>query len=543
MRKNYKKRLNLIAFCFIFYSIVCFGQEEWFYLRAVDTTINPSFEKVDNYLIYNGNDAALKNIFSKYQLKIFKKTWKHANKINLKKTFFAIADNSEFGEDLVRNAPHLFEYFEKIEEEDKKIFEPNDYGLTSTIGENIGAQVNLDYYDVIGVPEAWYYTTGSRDIIIGISDGSIDSLDIEFKGKTKIVRPSTLSDGHGYYIAEIAAGQGNNGYGIPGVCYDCSIYATNYGHWSTLEQLVELSEMGVKVINCSWGTTKYYQTAQDAIHEMLKNGTVVVATEHNKPFPEGEGKIHYYPGSYDGVISVSSVSHRYEDYRENIKKQEGRDSYYVENIRNYLGRTAGFKDSDTTQSTYLYSQSIRNLNDKVDILAPAIGLFQYNELVLRDEIKVTEYNQTSGAVPLVSGTIGLMFSLYPCLPADEVESIIKLTATNIDYLEVNKPYYGLYGAGVIHTGRAVKMVHELFADDGLVKIENQIFKRWNFKLTSLSPVKIQNQEFSETSTLDLVSKEQVVISENTILKPSKNGAISVKINPLLKKGCELRLRE
>ena len=37
-----------------------------------------------------------------------------------------------------------------------KVFEPNDYGITSTIGENLGAQVNLDYLDFLGLPKAWY---------------------------------------------------------------------------------------------------------------------------------------------------------------------------------------------------------------------------------------------------------------------------------------------------------------------------------------------------------------------------------------------------
>src|SRR5690606_25279925 len=108
-------------------------------------------------------------------------------------------------EDLLKNASHVFEYGERIAEADKKIFEPNDYGLTSTIGENKGAQVNLDYYDFLGVPQAWYYTTGHPDIIIGISDGTIDTLDIEFAGKSKIIRSSQLVDGHGYSVAATAA--------------------------------------------------------------------------------------------------------------------------------------------------------------------------------------------------------------------------------------------------------------------------------------------------------------------------------------------------
>lgn len=517
--------------------------DAWFYLRARDTSFVPSFEKSGVYLHYSGNDAKLKSVLDNYKITTFKKTWKHAKKENLQKTFFVIADKDELLDDLLKNAFHLFEFGEIIAAEDRKIFEPNDYGLTSTIGENLGAQVNLDYLDVLEVPKAWYYTTGSRDVIIGISDGKIDSLDIEFAGKTKIIRPSSLSKGHGFSVTESAAGQGNNAYGIAGVCYDCSIYSTNYMHFETLEQLVELSKLGVKVINCSWGTTKYYQTAQDAIYEMLDNGTVVVAIGHNMEFSKSKGKVYYYPGSYDGVITVSSASHRYTDFRENILLEEGKDLFYAKNIRYYVGLTAGFKNNDTTQIPHLYPVSIRNLNDKIDIVGPSSGLFIYSDLAFHDKIEVSEFNQTSGVAPLVSGTVGLMFSLYPCLPAAEVETILKLTATNIDDIEPNKPYKGLYGAGFLNSGKAVKMVFDLFADKEAVKIENQRFNRWDFKLTSLSEVVIQNQAFTENASLDLTSKKGITISENTILKPNSSGKIHLKINSAIKKECDLRLRD
>ncbi len=517
-------------------------QDAWFYFRARDTSYVPSFEKKGDYLQYTGDDSRLKAALKNYKIKSFKKTWRNAKKQNLKKTFFVIADKEALMVDLLQNVSHLFEFGEVIAEEDKKIFEPNDYGLTSTIGDNLGAQVNLDYLDFLEVPKAWYYTTGSRDIIIGISDGSIDPLDTEFAGKTKIIQESNFADGHGFSVAETAAGQGDNGFGIPGVCYDCSIYATNYKHFGTLEQLVELSRMGVKVINCSWGTTRPYETAQEAINEMMENGTVIVAIGHNMDFSKSKGEVYYYPASYDNVIAVSSASHRYADFRENIQISEN-EKYYVENIRYYMGRTAGFKDNDTINIPYLYPVSIKNLNDKIDIVAPSVGIFRYSELALRNTIDMSEFNQTSGVAPLVTGTIGLMFSLYPCLPADEVESIIKLTSTNIDDIEANKPYRGLYGAGMLNTGKAVKIVYDMFAEKEPVKIENQRFSRWDFKLTSISEVIIRNQEFTENATLNLTSKKGITISENTILKPNASGKIHLKIDPSLEKECDLRLRD
>ena len=542
-RKSKTILTRLLFFLLVLTSFSVKSQNEaWFYFRANDTSFVPSFDLKEEYLVYSGTDAKLKVILDKYKIKTFKKTWKHAKRENLKKTFFVIADKTELMDDLLTNASHLFEFGEMIAEEDKKIFEPNDYGLTSTIGENLGAQVNLDYLDVLEVPKAWYYTTGSRDVIIGISDGSIDSLDIEFAGKTKIIRPSTLSNGHGYSVTQSAAGQGDNTYGTPGICYDCSIYATNYRHFDTLEQLVELSRLGAKVINCSWGVAKYYQTAQDAIYEIFDNGTIVVAIGHNMDFSKSKGKVYYYPASYDKVIAVSSASHRYADYRENINIEERNGFYFVENIRYYVGQTAGFKDNDTLQSPYLYPVSIKNLNDEIDIVAPSVNIFRYSELALHNKIDMSQFNQTSGVAPLVTGTIGLMFSLYPCLPVDEVESIIKLTSTNIDDIPANKPYQGMYGAGMMNTGKAVKMVFDMFSEKESVQIENQRFSRWDFKLTSLSDVQIRNQEFTENASMELTSKKSITILENTVLKPS-SGKIHLKIDPTLEKECQLQLRD
>ena len=521
--------------------------DTWFYLRARDTLLEPSFQKIKDEIRYIGSDSVLSEVLSKHKISVFKKTYRNATRVNLKKTFFVITESDSLLNDLLSNASHLFEYGELIQEEDKKIFEPNDYGLTSTIGENIGAQVNLDYLDFLGLPQAWYYTTGSRDIIVGIADGAVDTTDIEFKEKTKVLKKSYLSKGHGMSVSETAAGQGDNGYGIPGICYDCSIYTTSYGQFKTFSQLVELSKAGAKVINCSWGTTRYYETAQQAIYEMLDNGTIIVAAGHNKSFLKSKGELFYYPASYDKVIAVSSGMHKYEDYRENIIEAENQNGkyYYAKNVRWYVGANVGFIDNDTTQApSRIFKRSMRNFNSEIDILAPSIGIFRYSELALHDKIDVSTGSQTSGVTPLITGTIGLMFSLYPCLPADEVESILKITSTNIDHIEANKPFVGIYGSGMLHTGRAVEMIYQLYAEKETAYIQDQEFARWDFKITSLSKeIRIRNQKFTDKATLKLTAKNRIVIGNNTVLRPGRQGSISLKIDPALEKQCELVLRD
>ena len=119
-------------------------------------------------------------------------------------------------------------------------------------------------------------------------------------------------------------------------------------------------------------------------------------------------------------------------------------------------------------------------------MVPETGVYLFNKYLLENKIIYDTNEHTSNATPFVTGTIGLMLSLNPCLPIDEVETILKFTATNIDDIEANQPYKGYYGAGTLHTGRAVKMVYDLYTKTETATIENQKFTRWNFKLTSLS---------------------------------------------------------
>jgi len=539
---NFNKFLLLLVF--IFYTCSLFSQTDtWFYIRAKKESFNPTFKKVNNKLIYTGNDKKLKSILDKYTISEFKKTFKKAKKENLKKTFFVVANDDFLLNHLLKNARHLFNFGELIKEEDKKIFEPNDYGLTSTISENKGLNVNLDYLDYLGVPEAWYYTTGDSNTIIGMSDGAIDITSPEFKNKTKVLKKSNLAKGHGSAVSSIAAAQGDNSYGVPGICYDCDIYATSYGDFRNLAQLLELSRMGVKVINCSWVGLTHYQTAQDAVDEMFENGTVLVAGAGNKNWKETKGEVIYYPASYNHVISVSSGMYKHNKPQDNMKISK-KGYPYFENVEGFVGRTGGYINQQRKNEIKIYPVSITTLNSEVDILAPSTGVLLYNKYILENKIVYDIYEHTSNSTPFVTGTIALMLSLNPCLPIDEVESIIKINSTNIDNIKVNRPYLGNFGSGMLNVGKPVKMVYDLYTEGHTAIIENQNFSRWDFKLTSYSEkIIIQNQKFTESATLNLTAKNSIIIAKNTVLKPNFKGSIILKIDPTLKKQCDLVLRE
>lgn len=510
----------------------CNGQEDRFYIRAHNASIEIPTKTLDSVVSYVGRDIRLKRLFKTHHVKVFRRGFKYAQGDKLKRTFFVIADSPSFQQSLLAEVSDLFEFGESLAKEKLKIYEPNDYGTTSTTGKNTGVQAFLDYYDFLGVPQAWYYTTGSRDVIIGISDGTVNLKDPEFAGKTTQFKKSKYAKGHGVSVAATAAAQGDNGYGIPGVCYDCSIYTTSYGDFKFFNQLLELSRAGAKVINCSWGSTNYYETAQAAINELRDNGTVIVSVPHNEAFSKTKGQRFRYPGAYEHVISVGSIQHRYDNPRDNILQEES-GKYYAASVKYHLGRTGGFSNDDPKKGTYsLYTSSTNNLDATVDIVAPGNFIFRYGAFKEDGGISYNPFAATSPAAPLVSGTIGLMFSLNPNLSVDEVNSIIKLTATNIDHITANKPFTGMYGAGSLHTGRAVKFTHDMLSLNDYAVIENQHFTRWNFKLDAVQKIKFKNQIFEKDARVNFTAVDEILILEETSFLPSQEGSILLTIAPL-----------
>lgn len=425
----------------------------------------------------------------------------------------------------------------------EKRFEPNDYGSTAKITPNKGLDIPLDYLDFLGLPKAWYYTTGNRNTIVGISDGLIDTTDVEFRGKTKVFQKSPKANNHGMGVASIAAGQGDNAYAVPGVCYDCSIFGTRYGDFAQLKPLMEIARAGAKVINCSWAYRVRYEQAQDSINKMFEWGTLIVASSGNKSWKEMEGIELYYPASYDKVISVSSVMYKYPQPLDNLK-YEANGNPYVENILGFLPRTAGYIDNDLNKPLRPYHVSTATLNEEVDILAPSVGVFRYSQFDKDLELSV-EYNKaTSSSTPLVTGTIGLLFSLNPCLPVEEVEPILKLTSMNIDHLEVNAPYRGKYGAGILQTGDAVELVFQLYTEKETAIIDHQHFSRWKFPVRAFSKQLVfEDMQFIENAQLEVVARKQVVLKPGTHLNPNRQGKAHIQIDSKMKRECDLVLRD
>jgi subtilisin family serine protease len=223
-------------------------------------------------------------------------------------------------------------------------------------------------------------------------------------------------------VANIIAGNTNNAIGNSSIGYNTtlSLYRMNYN------DMLVATYSGAKVINLSWTSGCSFNTyAQQAIDEVYNNGTFIVASAGNGTTCGGANNL-VYPASYNNVFSVTSIGSQ-------------------DNIERVIG------NPNTTHQT----------NASVDICAPG-----YDVPISSAPGWYLTNSGTSFAAPFVTGTVALMLSIKPDLTNQEIDSILRLSATNIDLLNPN--YVGKIGSGRLNSGLAIQIVWRMtqIVDDG-----------------------------------------------------------------------------
>ena len=292
---------------------------------------------------------------------------------------------------------------------------PNDYSLVSTTNWAL---------DLIGAQNAWVYTTGDPTLNVAVSDQNFYNNHEELTGKINYYdNTNTATKTHGTAVATIVAGNTNNSIGLSSIGYNTTLnlYRMNYN------EMLTASYNGARVINLSWTSGCFFNTyAQQAIDEVYNNGTFIVASAGNGSTCGGPNSL-VYPAAYNHVFAVTSVGSQ-----DNIEKTIG--------------------NPNTRHQT----------NSSVDICAPG-----HNVPLTAAPGWYLNSSGTSFAAPYVTGTVALMLSVKSDLTNDEIDSILRLTATNIDTLNPN--YIGMIGSGRLNSGFAVQKVWEMtqvVEDDG-----------------------------------------------------------------------------
>jgi subtilisin family serine protease len=168
-----------------------------------------------------------------------------------------------------------------------------------------------------GFPEAWDTTSGSSRIVVAILDTGVDRSQPEFKGALVPGYDFANGDsdpnddhGHGTSVAGIIGARANNGAGLAGICWRCSVMPVKVldKDGTGLDSLIAAGivwavDHGARVINMSLGGPGNTVDLDNAIAYAVSKNVVVVAAAGNSGTTETN-----YPAANTSVISVAGTN-------------------------------------------------------------------------------------------------------------------------------------------------------------------------------------------------------------------------------------------
>ena len=248
----------------------------------------------------------------------------------------------------------------------------------------------------IKAPQAWDISTGSSDITIAVLDTGLayghpelGNKIIYERGKNFVAEPANEfawdDNGHGTFVAGVAAADTNNGLGIAGVSWGAKLISVKVldegeqGSIATLSMgLAYVANQPVNIANMSTGGPVRSKIMEDVAQNAYDKGLIMVAAAGNSGKPEFN-----YPAAFDTVIAVGAS--------------------------NEFDQPADF-------STY---------GPFVSLVAPGVDIFSLNWASGRDY--ASGEVGTSFSCPFVAGAVALMLSVNPGLTPAQVRNILENT--------------------------------------------------------------------------------------------------------------------
>jgi subtilisin family serine protease len=286
------------------------------------------------------------------------------------------------------------------------------------VGNPDGNNWNLEF---MNAPAAWDITTGSDKVFVGVIDGAMDSGHSDLIGNVaSTFGPfSAIANGHGTHVSGIICADGNNGQGITGVAWDCSLRVFDFGARSPVlatDAMIRAVDQGASIINISLQWVDNSQCGTRGTSPTLKK-----VQETNAIFGRA---IEYARKQNKDVLWVIAAGNECRDTKyaspASLVEKFPQDVVVVGSI-----------DRDGGLSSF------SNYGDLVDVAAPGGGILstlprtcaanEAGDLVCKDEYGVK--SGTSMAAPHVSGLAVLIRSAHPEFNARRVKACIVNFAT------------------------------------------------------------------------------------------------------------------
>jgi subtilisin family serine protease len=306
-------------------------------------------------------------------------------------------------------------------------------------------------HQLIQMADAWDISTGSHDVVVAVIDTGVDinhpdlkdniwmnpgeipenGIDDDengfiddihgwnFENDSNEVTPEGDDwwdiGGHGTNVAGVIAAVGNNGQGVAGINWQCSIMALRLSLEITSEEVAAALDYaaanGANVLNMSFGSDEFSPEGdpivKEAIDNAFANGVLLTASAGNEDTSKP-----LYPAAYYNVMAVASTN--------------GED----------------IKTGHSSFGTW------------VDITAPG------TDIVTTDlDGKYIATAGTSFSAPYVGAVGALVMSHRPELKNVEVRAILENTTDPVYYGDI-EPVQGYIGTGRVNAYQALSMADE-----------------------------------------------------------------------------------
>ena len=173
--------------------------------------------------------------------------------------------------------------------------------------------------------QAWNYTTGSADVVVGVIDSGIDFNHPDIKSNLWISQNRQYIDGwnfldnnnnsmdttgHGTHVAGTIGAVGNNFLGITGMCWRVQVASLKIGHIHfSLEAAIAAinfaNQHNIPILNNSWGG-RFNSPILKLVIEQYDGLFIAAAGNHGT----NNDILPLYPASYDcdNIISVAATN-------------------------------------------------------------------------------------------------------------------------------------------------------------------------------------------------------------------------------------------